>query len=76
MRQQDGIRQRYQLGRDVRLVGVDVEAGGADGAVAERCDQRRLVDHDAAADVDEDAVGAERLQDTRANQAAGRGIAG
>ena len=51
--------------RHVRLVGEDVEAGGSDGAVGKRLRQRLLVDRAAAADIDEDAVRAERRQHCR-----------
>ena len=39
--------------RHLRLVGVDVEPGAGDPALAQRRDQRRLVDHVAAGGVDE-----------------------
>ena len=40
--------------------GVDVEAGGEDRAGLQRLDQRLLVHHAAARDVDQDAVRSER----------------
>ena len=63
MREEDDIVERDQLGRDVRLVGEDVEAGGADRPPLQGLDQRSLVDDAAAADVDQDAVRAEVGED-------------
>ncbi len=62
MGQQNGVGERHQLFRHMRLAGKDIEAGGQNGAVLQGGDQRRLVHHAAAADIDEDAAGAERLE--------------
>ena len=57
------VGQRRQCVRRVRFLGVDVEAGAGDRLVGERFDQRLLVDHRAAGDVDDIAVLAEPLED-------------
>ncbi len=50
----------------------DVEAGSVD-FFPQRLDQRRLVDHPAARDVDEDAALAERLEHLRVDHVVGLG---
>ena len=77
MREEHDIVEGEQRLRHVRLVGEDVEARGADRAGRERLDQRRVVDHRAAADIDQDAVRPERLQDTaRRPRPSSRGVPG
>ena len=65
MRLQHDVVHREQRFRHVRLVGENIEAGAAEAAFLERRHQRRLVDHRAARDVDEDALRAERVEDAR-----------
>ena len=62
MREQHDVIHLHQFFRHLRFLGEHVEAGGIDGAVLERLDQRRLVHHRAARHVDEDAVRTKRLQ--------------
>ena len=54
----------------------DVEEGSADRLVPERGDQRVLVDHAAAGDVDQVAVGSQRIQHGTIHQIAGAVAAG
>ena len=76
MGEKHDIVEREQRLRHVRLVGEDVEAGGADRAGRERLDQRRIVDHRAAADIDQDAVRPERLEHAGIDRALRRRRAG
>ena len=46
----------------MRLVGEDVEARAGDAALLQRRDQGMLVDDRAAGDVDQEAVGPERVE--------------
>ena len=65
-----------QFVRHAGLGGEHVEAGGEDSAGFQRRDQRRLVDHRAARDVDDDAARAERLQHVGIDHLRGGGAAG
>ena len=60
MREQHDVIHLHQFFRHLRFLGEHVEAGGIDGAVLERLDQRWLVHHRAARHVDEDAVRTKR----------------
>ena len=76
MGQQHRVLDGDQLGRHTRLVLEDVEASGEDGPVLQRLDQRLLVDDRAAADIDDDAVRPERLQDLGIDDVVRRGPPG
>ena len=70
------LSQRDKRLGDVRLVVVDVEAGGQDLAGPQRLDQRGLVDERAARDIDEYAVRPQRLQHLGVDDMARPGAAG
>ncbi|MCY1420578.1 hypothetical protein D9M71_362050 [compost metagenome] len=71
------VRQGHHVGQGEqrrlaqRFLLVDVEAGGADLAVLQRLDQRRLVHHRAAGDVDQDGARLHQRQLAAADQVAG-----
>ena len=60
----------------MRLVGEDVEPGARDAARVQCRDQRVLVHHRTAGDVDEVAVGSERVEDRGVHQLRRSGTAG
>src|SRR6202022_1540179 len=68
MGEEDGIGKGDQLGRNVRLVGKDIETGGKDRPRLERLDQRLFVGDAAAAPVDQDPVRAEGGEDVRSEE--------
>src|SRR5579871_676554 len=76
MWQQDDILHGLQLVRHVRLPLEYVETGGKDGPGLQRRDQRLLIDHAAARDIDDHAAGTERLHDIGIDHLCGRGAAG
>ena len=73
MRGQNHIRKRGQRVRRMRLGRIDVKASAGDGLVGERRDQRLLIHHRAAGDIDDIAVGAEPFQDFRVDGMMGVG---
>ena len=76
MREQRDVVHVDQRLRHARLVGEDIETGGQDRLVAQRRDQRVFIDDRAARDIDEDAVGAERLEHFGIDDSVGRRAAG
>jgi hypothetical protein len=48
---------------EVRLAVEHIERGAGDRAILQGVDQRLLIDHSAARDVDDDALGAKCFQD-------------
>src|SRR5665213_98628 len=62
MRGQHDIRKGGQRIRRMRFAFEHIQAGAGDGLVGQRRDQRRLIDHGAARDVDDVAVLAELAQ--------------
>ena len=63
MRQQHDLAHLDQRRRDFRLPRENVEPGGQYRAIFEGADQRRLIDHGAARDVDQHAIRSQRRQD-------------
>ena len=76
MRQQRRVGQGNQFRRHLRFLRIDVEPGRKDRAVAQRRNQRLLVDRAAPPDIDEDAVRAKRLQYGRVDDLVGCSTAG
>ena len=72
--QHDVVHRQQRLGH-VRLVGEDVQARAGQPAVDQRLDQRVLVDDAAARDVDQVAVGAERVENLGVDQLLGAAAA-
>jgi enoyl-CoA hydratase/carnithine racemase len=75
VRRQDDVVEREQLARHMRLVLEHVEPGAGDRPVAQRLDERLLVDDRAARDVDEVALLAERGEHLGVDQLPRRGAA-
>ena len=76
MGQQNRIVEREEPFWNLRLVLVDVEAGGENGSGLERLDQGPFVDDGAAGDVDENPVRAEGGKQRGVDEAARAGAAG
>ena len=72
--QHDIVEAEQGLGH-LRLPREHVQAGGAEPAAHHGFDQRRLVDHRAARDIDQPALGPERLDHLAPDQSGGFGAA-